>query len=596
MKAKEIINYIKSLSSNEVKERKKIKLSELKFLFPYIKKNWKDFLKGSVLVLFISSITLPFPLLTKHIIDNVLPAKNFKMLHVIVLSILTLYIVKSLLTFLNNYFFTKLNQKITIDIKKDFFSNILRLPLSFFDNKQVGYIMSRVYEVESLQFFFSGSTIRLVISLFEFVLCLVILFYMNWRLTLISLFILPLYYVVIKKHSKIIMPAQKNLMENSAKVSTRLQESLSGIDTVKVFAAEERETGKLSKGLNEYMKTSIINSAINSFSSEIIGFIGILGGNIVLWYSCIEIMKGDFTLGGYVAFAAYLVKLYNPTRMVASYGLGFQRASVALGRVKEILNMVEKDEGNGKTGKIEPLNERIEFKDIRFTYSEKNKQVFTGLNLTLDPGEKVLIVGQNGSGKSTLIKLLLGLYPVENGKILIGGKDLKTLNRQKVREKISVVSQNIFLFNDSILENIRYSSPDSGDEAVIAAAKLAGAYDFIVKLENGFNTVTGEIGRKLSGGERQKIAIARAILKKADVIILDEATSNLDMDSTANIESQLGKIFKDKTIIIITHHYKELCLKVDKVIELKNGRAYNSSKNTFNKERRKELRSPTLPN
>lgn len=570
---REIIKDLKSareLMTSGRKDNFKLKLADFNVLLPYLKKNWKKFLVGAILMVLLSLLSMPSPLLMKYVVDTVIPGKDFTLLHLVVLGLLALYLVKVVVSFLMNYLFNRLSQKVMMEVKRDLFSCILRLPLSFFDKNQTGYIMSRIGEVSRLNLFFSSVISQVVISVFEFMLCLGILFYMNWRLTIAALWILPLYYLVSRTYSKGLRTVSQQVMEKGAQVSRQFQESLAGVDTIKLFTAENRETGKLGKSLNEFMTSNIIQTIIHGFSGQLLGIIGITGVYVVLWYSAFEIMKGQFTLGGYIAFSAYLAKLYNPTEMLANLGLTLQPAAAALSRVAELFNMTDENGGQERNIKLTSLQGKIELKDLSFSYNEDQEEALKSINLTINPGDKIALIGPNGSGKSTIIKLLLGFYPVKKGKILIDDKDLNTLVLADLRERISVVSQNIFLFNDTIKENIRYSSPKAGDEQVIEAARLAGAFDFITKLDKGFDTTIGEVGKTLSGGERQKIAIARAILKDADIIIFDEATSNLDNASVSRIEALVENHFKTRTVIVIAHRLT--CFhRFDQVIRLEHG-------------------------
>ena len=287
---------------------------------------------------------------------------------------------------------------------------------------------------------------------------------------------------------------------------------------------------------------------------------------MVQWW---DIIRGSFTLGSYIAFSGYLARLYGPTQMLASAGLIFQPAFSALDRYRELMGAAREEEK--ETGRrVEKLQGEIEFKEVYFNY-DGQKPVFERLNLRISAGEKVLITGQNGSGKSTLMKLILGLYHPRRGQIMIDGYNIKELSLASLRERISVVSQSVFLFNDTIWNNILYSRPDATESEVRRAVELSGAAEFIEKLEEGYNTIVGETGKKLSGGEKQKIAIARAILREADVLIFDEPTAHLDKESAAMIERLVRDNFRDKTCLIISHKKWDIS-GIDRIIELEEGR------------------------
>jgi len=524
---------------------------------------------GSLCLIVLSLLSLPIPYMLKVVIDRVLPAKDLRLLNLIILALVGIQVARLIFSFLSNYFFGVFNQEVLTRIKKDLFQRLLRLPLSFFDRHQSGYLLSRVNEVEGLSLFFSNTTVRLALSVLEFLFSLVILFALNWRLTLIALGILPLLYVATKHYMGMIRRLSREAMEKGAVVSSRVQETLSGVDVVKVFNSEDRETSRLHSLLDDLKQTNIQRTVKTTLSSELLGLIGAFGGYVILWYSGWDIIRGSFTLGSYIAFSGYLARLYGPTQMLASAGLIFQPAFSALDRYRELMGAAREEEK--ETGRrVEKLQGEIEFKEVYFNY-DGQKPVFEGLNLRISAGEKVLITGQNGSGKSTLMKLILGLYHPRRGQIMIDGYNIKELSLASLRERISVVSQSVFLFNDTIWNNILYSRPDATESEVRRAVELSGAAEFIEKLEEGYNTIVGETGKKLSGGEKQKIAIARAILREADVLIFDEPTAHLDKESAAMIERLVRDNFRDKTCLIISHKKWDIS-GIDRIIELEEGR------------------------
>jgi subfamily B ATP-binding cassette protein MsbA len=351
------------------------------------------------------------------------------------------------------------------------------------------------------------------------------------------------------------------------------------VDVVKVFTAEERETRKIHHNLTNFMQSSITSNIIRSISSEVLALLGALGRFIVLWYGGSEIIRGNFTIGSYIAFAAYLGKLYGPIQILASMGLTLQPAATALSRVSELFDLTTEDEDKKRTVKLLRINGKIEFKNVYFSYNHKKEDVLQDINFKIEPGEKVAFVGPSGSGKSTILKLILGLYPIERGKILIDNQDINKLLLSNLREKISIVSQNTFLFNDTVKNNILYSKPNAKEEEIIKTTKYADAYDFIMNLENGFETIVGEMGKKLSGGEKQRISIARAILKDSDIIIFDEATSHLDNESERRIQRMINENFANKTCIIVAHRLSTI-INVDKIYILDNGRIVQRGSHT----------------
>jgi ABC-type bacteriocin/lantibiotic exporter with double-glycine peptidase domain len=569
----QLYDYLKeSIKLVSLKEKnQKFRLVSLKRLFPYIKPHWKKGLYGSIFMIALSLLALPSPYLMKLIFDKVLVARNIRLLNLIIILLLGIQLIRVIFSILTDYHFNLFSQEIMVKVKKDLFYRILRLPLCFFDKNQTGYILSRIGEAEGLNFFFSSTLTRILISFFEFVFCLTILFYLNWKLTLISLAILPIFYFATKFYSRGIRRLARETYERGAAISRQIQDSLSGVDVIKSFSAEKRETEKIHTYLDEFKTINIKRNIIFSFSSEMLSLLGVLGGFVVLWYSGLDIIKGSFTVGSYIAFSAYVGKLYGPTQMVANIGITFQSAAIALDRISELMDLAGEEESDHGIN-IKSVNRKIEFKNVYFSYD--NKQVLSDINIRIKKGEKVILAGPNGSGKSTIVKLILGLYKAQNGSILVDDHDITELSLSSLREKISIVSQNTFLFNDTIRNNILYSRPEAKEEEIEEAARLSGAYEFIRELERGFETEIGERGVRLSGGERQKISIARTILKNSDIIIFDEATAHLDEGSEKRTNALIWDKFKDKTCIIISQRVQSMP-QVDKVYYLKKGKIAN---------------------
>lgn len=568
----QLINYLKeSIKTTKTKDTsQQFKFSTLKRLIPYIKAHWKKAAIASFLMIVVSLLAMPSPYLMKYLIDEIFVAKNIKLLNLIIILLLVIQLIKLIFSFLTSYFFNVFNQEIMVRVKKDLFHRILRLPLSFFEKNQTGYLLSRIREVEGLRFFFSNSLIRLLIGIFEFLFSLSILFYLHWKLTLISISILPLFFFATKFYSKGLREVSREVMEKGALLSKQIQESLSGVDAVKIFTAEKRETEKIHSYLDNLKKSGIKRNIISTFSSELLSLIGTIGGLVVLWYGGLNIINGDFTIGTYIAFSAYLAKLYGPTHSLATMGLAVQPAITAMNRISEFFKLTKEEDEKIKRIKLQMIKNKIEFKNVSFSY-DGNKEALKNIYITINKGEKILIAGPNGSGKSTIIKLILGLYKNKHGKIFVDGHNLNRISLSSLRERISVVSQHTFLFNDTILNNIMYSRPDAKAEDIEEAARLSGAYNFINKLDKGIETEIGEMGKNLSGGEKQKISIARAILKDTDVIILDEATSHLDSESVKRIERLLEERFQDKTCIIISPRMSKIS-RIDRIYVLKEGR------------------------
>lgn len=555
-------------------KKEEVSFSKLKILLPYFKINLGSFVTASIFLIISSFITIPIPYLTKTVIDEVLlGSKNVKLLINLVIIMAILHIARSIFSGITQYLFTKLNQEVIATLKSELFKKILKLPFSFYDQSQTGYLLSRIGEVEGLGLFFSSTLVSQLIRLGEFIFALFMLFYLNWKLTLIALLILPFYYLALKPLSQRITYVTKDVLESSARLMGKVQERISGAEVIKLFATEEREAKEIEEGFKEIGRKNVLQSIIFTLFSEFNITLIALGGLLILWRGGLDIINGAFTLGSYIAFTAYVQKLYGPIQSLATFNFTLYPAFVSLKRIAEIMEMeIVKEEGKIT---INELKEGISFVNVSFSYDGKSK-VLENINLEIKTGEKVAIVGPNGSGKTTLIRLLLGMYKPSEGKIFIDGIDLEKIKLSSLREKIGIVSQNIFLFNDTVRNNISYANPNVSDDEISNLLKEIDLYDFFLEeFSNNLNTVIGERGVRISGGQKKTIAFLRAILKKPKVLILDEATSEID----TRVEEKIFKFIKEKmrdiTCIVITPKNLPEESFVNKIVYLEKGRIVN---------------------
>ncbi|ACI19979.1 ABC transporter ATP-binding protein [Dictyoglomus thermophilum] len=556
-----------------IPKKEDISFSKLKILLPYFKIHLGNFIIASIFLIISSFITIPVPYLTKIVIDKVLlGSKNAKLLVNLVIIMAILHIARSVFSGITQYLFTKLNQEIIATLKSELFKKILKLPFSFYDQAQTGYLLSRIGEIEGLGFFFSSTLVSQLIRLGEFIFALFMLFYLNWKLTLIALSILPFYYLGLKPLSQRITYITKDLLESSAKLMGKVEERISGAEVIKLFATEEREAMEIEKGFKEISRKNILQSIIFTLFSEFNITLIALGGLLILWRGGLDIINGSFTLGSYIAFTSYVQRLYGPIQSLATFNFTIYPALVSLKRVTEIMEMAKEEEGEITINK---LREGISFVNVSFSYDGKNK-VLENINLDIKVGEKVAIVGPNGSGKTTLIRLLLRMYKPLEGKIFIDGIDLDKIKLSSLREKIGIVSQNIFLFNDTVRNNISYANPNISDNEINNLLKEIDLYHFFMEgFPNGLDTIIGERGVRISGGQKKVIAFLRAILKNPEILILDEATSEIDTRVEEKIFKFIKEKMKDTTCVIITPKDLPKETFINKIVYLENGKIVN---------------------
>jgi len=550
--------------------KNKFNMKLLKKLLPFLIIKWKKGAAASFLLFLATLASIPQPLITKYLIDDVLLKNDMALLNIVIMFFVGLVLIQSLFTFMRDYLFTRFEQEIVLEIQSQLFQRVLRLPKSFFDNKETGYLMSRlVGDSAMLKMFFSQMTVEVFTSFFKFAGGVIILFFLHVKLALISVIIVPVFFLISTYMSRKTHEISFHMYEKSAQVSKRLQSSISGVSLIKSFSTEDRETKRITSSIEESMNASIEQGVVSSVSQLFVGLIASMAGIIVLWVGAVEVFAQRLSLGGLIAFNSYLVYLYGPARFWATVQIQFQSAFVALERVLALHELVSEDEHDKGKKAVDKLAGKVQFDCVSFSYNN-GTHVLNNINFSADPGEMIAIVGPTGAGKSTLVNLMLRLYDPVKGKIYFDGTNSADIKKKSLRERIGIVSQEIFLFNETIFENIRYGNPEASEEKVFEAAKASFADDFINELPEGYNTKVGERGVKLSVGQKQRISIARAILRNPDILIFDEPTSALDALAEKAIKKNVFDNSNGKTVFIIAHRLSTVN-NADKIIVLSNG-------------------------
>lgn len=538
-------------------------LELLHLVFKYVKPKIKLFILSFTFLVALSLISLLPSYLTKFAFDEGVMNRNLNLLTKYVLVLAGVYILKSLLNYLSSALFTLLSQNTLFDIKKDLTNRILKLPLEFFSNSESGYIVSRFKEADSLSPLFSLQSFKLILSIFEFIGAMVIMFSLNVKLTLLLTLVIPIFYLVSRTFESAFAKVTTETMEKGAIFHGKFQQFISGAEEIKRMALEEKEAQNINEINKEYVKSSIKYGILLSFGSEAIMLLSSLVSVLLLYLGGQSVIRESISIGTYMAFTGYFGKLYAP---VVNWSLSmytFKPAFVALERIRDFfMKYSEEDETFDKI-KIDKINE-IEMKKVKFCYPDGKEYVLRNFNLKAERGDKVLLKGPNGSGKSTVIRLLLGFYENYEGEILINGLELNKLSKKSLRSRVSIVSQKIFLFNDTIENNIKIID-NVDDEKYEIILRKSGLKAFVESLPLKDQTLVGENGVKLSGGEIHKLAIARAMVKfDSDVFIFDEATAHLDKDTKELIKKFIKEELDDKICIIIDHsdYFDDVCNKI----------------------------------
>ncbi|GGA48631.1 type I secretion system permease/ATPase [Dyella nitratireducens] len=511
-------------------------------------------LLGEILVVsfFLQLIGLATPLFFQVVMDKVLVHHGLTTLDVIAVGLLFCSIFESLLSGLRTYVFAHTTSRIDVELGARLFRHLLSLPLAYFRSRRVGDSVARVRELENIRSFLTGNAITLVMDvLFSFVFIGVMLFYSGW-LTLVVVASLPVYALLSMTLTPALRARLREKFNRGADNQSFLVETLSGIDTVKAMAVEPQTMRRWDNQLAGYVDAGFRTVALGTLAREGVNFVGKLVTVATIWIGARLVISGDLTVGQLIAFNMLAGRVGQPIMRIAQLWTDFQQTGISMQRLGDILNAPGEIHGNSRST-MPRLEGRIELDAATFRYRPDTPEVLHTVNLKIEPGEVIGIVGRSGSGKSTLTKLIQRLYVPERGRVLIDGMDLAMVDVSSLRRQIGVVLQENILFNRSIRENIALTDPGAPLDAVITAAKLAGAHDFIIELPEAYDTLVGEHGSTLSGGQRQRIAIARALMNNPRILIFDEATSALDYESERIIQNNMRAICQGRTVLIIAH-------------------------------------------
>ncbi len=510
------------------------------------------------------------PLFFQVVMDKVLVHRGLTTLDVIAAGLLVVMVFETVLSGLRSYVFAHTTSRIDVELGARLFRHLLGLPLAYFQARRVGDSVARVRELENIRQFLTGNAITLVLDLFfSGVFIAVMLFYSGW-LTLIVVLSLPAYGLLSLAITPLLRARLHEKFNRGAENQAFLVETVNGIDTLKAMAVEPQMTRHWDQQLAAYVSASFRTSTLATLAHEGVGLIGKLVTVATLWLGARLVIDGQLTVGQLIAFNMLAGRVAQPVMRLAQLWTDFQQTGISMQRLGDILNARTELAASQKSA-LPALAGRIELDQVTFRYRPDGPEVLREVSLTVQAGEVIGIVGRSGSGKSTLAKLVQRLYLPERGRLLIDGMDLAVADPASLRRQIGVVLQENMLFNRSIRANIALADPGLPLEAVMQAAKLAGAHDFILELPEGYDTPVGEHGATLSGGQRQRIAIARALIANPRILIFDEATSALDYESERIIQQNMKAICRGRTVLIIAHRLSAV-RDADRIIVLDRGR------------------------
>ncbi len=508
--------------------------------------------------------------LVQPALDEIFINKNKQALMTIPLLVILVFALKGIFRMIQIYQMQYSAFKVLEQLRNELYSKMIRLPVEFFERNQVGMLMSRIVNDVNL----IRNSIPEIIMLLRQVLTMIALvfvaFYRDAYLATFAILVLPIALFPVVYFGKKLRKVGRRNQTKIADISTILQEIFSGIGVVKAFANENSETEKFKKQNSKLVKIALKGAFYNALSPPVMEFIGALGVGVVIWYGGTQVIAGNSTPGTFFSFLTALMMMYEPFKKISKSNMVIQRALAGAERVFDLLDSQEITVENQGDVVLKPPFQDLQFDNVYFSYPGSQENALKDINLSLSPGERIAIVGPSGAGKSSLVQLIPRFYDPQQGNIYLNSRQLSEYTLESLRQFIGIVSQETFLFNMSIRENITYGLKEISQEELEKVCKIANAYDFISALPQGFDTVIGERGIKLSGGEKQRITIARALLKDPALLILDEATSALDTESERIVQEALENLMFKRTSLVIAHRLSTV-LTADRIIVMENG-------------------------
>ena len=546
-------------------------MKEFRKILKYARPYTKSLVFAFICLTLTSLVNLVLPLIIRNMINAVVILKDSQILDGLAWDLFFIIILQAVFAVTHNYVFGFVGHRMTTDFRIEFFSHIQSLSLRFFQERRLGEILSRMNnDISVIQNALVSIPVALLRQSITLIGAMAIILYLNWKLTGLILLILPPLMIFARVFGKRLRLFSEKLQDQVAQAVVVLEEVASSIKIVKSFTRENYERERFKKEIETAFERAVDKLKISSFFGPFILGLTFIVSAVLIWYGGYQVMSGVTTPGELAAFFLYALIVAGPIGTFVRLYTQIQEASGAIRRVYEILDTAPAIDNPENPIFLENITGRIQFENVSFGYRQE-LEILHNINFDVRPGQTVALVGPSGAGKSTVIKLLHRFFDASQGSIRLDEHDIRSLDRKSFLSQIALVPQETLLFGGTEKENILYGKLDATDQELEDAAKKANAHDFIVDLENGYETIVGEKGAKLSGGERQRIAIARAILKNPKILVLDEATSSLDNCSEALIQEAVEKLMEGRTTFIVAHRLSTIH-KADQIIVLEKGR------------------------
>ena len=538
-----------------------------KLLIPYK----TQIIYGSLFLVLVSAINLMIPLFVKELVDVVEVQKDLDLLNRMAWTIALLFFLQMLFSTAHNYLYDITEKRVITDLRKIIFNHLHTLSTSFFVKRRTGEIMSRMTnDVTTIEGVITDLPATLLQQSIRLIGGIVIIIVMNWKLTFMILVLAPIMVLFAKTFGRKLKSLSREIQDKLATSTTIIEENISGIQLVKSFVRQKQEGERFDNAVEDSFQSAKKRVRISAFFGPIIGFIAFITALILMWYGGREVIAGTLSPGEMIAFILYAIIIAGPMGSFARLYTRIQEGLGASERIFEILDTEPEVKDAPGAIALPEIVGKVEIKDLRFHYRE-DQPVLKGLNITVEPGEMVALIGPSGGGKTTLAHLLHRFYDPVSGAILVDGHNIRDVQMTSYWRQIGLVPQETLLFGGTIEENIRFAKEDATLDEIKEAARAANADPFINECPEGYQTIVGEKGIRLSAGQRQRIAIARAILKNPHLLILDEATSSLDNESEKLIQEALERLMKGKTSFVIAHRLSTIH-NADKILVMDRGR------------------------
>jgi len=551
-------------------------------ILAYFKPYLPWLMAGSVCVLLLSQVDTATALFVRPMFDRIFVQKDIGFLWIVPVFSMSLVTFRSIIAYIYGAFLGYINAQVTVAIRNEIYDHYLRAALNFFDHNPSGVLLSKLqYDAFNMQ-----DSVTIVMDFFTrsltFLGLVAVVFYRDWRLALVAIMLVPLVGIPVTVLGRLIRHLSNKSMESMGELNTRLHETLSGIRVVKAFGLENRRLHGFERENERFFGYALRSTAYNLMTSPVIELVTTIGVAAVLYYGGLQVIRGDITPGALFSFIAAIGLIYDPVRNLSKVNNRLQVALASADRVFDTLDSMPFTPEAPDAVPLPPFSNSIEYRDVWFRYTDpegnSSGDVLRGVDLKAEKGRITAIVGSSGAGKTTVVNILPRFYDATMGAILVDGKDIRKVTLDSLRDQIAVVTQETYLFDDTIKANIAYGVRRKvSDDQIITAAKAANAHDFIMSFPDGYDTPVGERGTRLSGGQKQRIAIARAILKNAPILILDEATSSLDTEAELEVQRALNTLMEGRTTLVIAHRLSTV-RRADMIVVIEEGKIVERGK------------------